>query len=127
MPINLQSQISGQAPSVPELRPVVAVRPLAAVPTQALPPDGKPVPPEADTKKPVTESDVLRAVKSLNDHAQDLQRSLQFRVDEESGSIVVKVMDSQTNEVIRQIPSQEALDMANSLKMAEGLILHARA
>ncbi len=127
MPINLQSQISGQAPSAPEPRPVVALRQLGAVPRQALPPGGKSVPPEVEAKKPVTESDVFRAVKSLNDHAQDLQRSLQFRVDEESGSVVVKIMDAKTNEVIRQIPSQEALDMANSLRMAEGLLLHARA
>jgi len=127
MPINLQTQISGQAQPTPEPRSVVSPRQMAAVPRQALPPDGKSVPPEADAKKPVTENDVFRAVRSLNDHAQDLQRSLQFRVDEESGSVVVKIMDTKTNEVIRQIPSQEALDMANSLRMTEGLLLHARA
>lgn len=55
------------------------------------------------------------AVARMNDHIQNLQRNLQFTVDEESGKDVVTVVDSETDEVIRQIPSEEALELARRL------------
>ncbi|NOQ76680.1 MAG: hypothetical protein GQ475_02585 [Methylococcaceae bacterium] len=55
------------------------------------------------------------AVSQINDYVQNLQRNLQFTVDEESGKDVVTVIDSQSEEVIRQIPSEEALELARRL------------
>ncbi len=43
-------------------------------------------------------------------------RTLNFSVDEESGKPVVKVIDFETKEVIRQIPSEEVLTMAKAIK-----------
>lgn len=63
------------------------------------------------------------AISSLRSQVQSLQRSLQFSIDKDSGEVVVKIVDMQTREVIRQIPSQELLDLANSLKSMTGLIL----
>ncbi|NQY25775.1 MAG: flagellar protein FlaG [Piscirickettsiaceae bacterium] len=55
------------------------------------------------------------AVAQINDHVQNLQRSLLFTVDEESGKDVVTVLDSETDEVIRQYPSEEVLVIARQL------------
>jgi len=63
------------------------------------------------------------ALNKMTEHVQNLQRALQFSVDEESGETVVKVVDSETKEVIRQIPSEELLAIANRLRSTAGVLL----
>ena len=58
---------------------------------------------------------VESAVSKISDFVQSFQRDLQFTVDKESDRLVVKVVDSETQEVIRQIPSEETLRIAKSL------------
>lgn len=55
------------------------------------------------------------AVSQINDYVQNIQRSLQFTVDEESGRDVVTVLDTKTEEIIRQYPSEEVLAFARQL------------
>jgi flagellar protein FlaG len=64
-----------------------------------------------------------RIIKNIAAQVQSYQRSLQFSVDKDSGEVVVKIVDMTTKEVIRQIPSQEILDLANRLKSMTGLLL----
>ena len=98
----------------------------AAKPLQTLPEDGKPLPPAQED--PANE-ETLQAkklddvVQGLNERAQSLQRELQFSVDNDSGRIVIKVLDQQTEELIRQIPAEEALKFARMLKEGEQLEL----
>jgi flagellar protein FlaG len=47
-------------------------------------------------------------------------QSLQFSIDEDSKDIVVKVIDQSTKEVVRQIPTEEALEIAKSLDKMRG-------
>lgn len=54
-------------------------------------------------------------------------RSLQFKVDEDSGRNVVTVLDGDTGDVIRQIPSEELLDVINRLNEASGGLLDTKA
>ena len=64
--------------------------------------------------------DVSQAIQNLNDYAQNIQRQLQFSVDEDTGRTVIKVLDSETMETIRQIPSEEIMNLARALhKFAE--------
>jgi flagellar protein FlaG len=58
---------------------------------------------------------VDKAVEQLNDYVQTLQRDLRFSVDEELGRAIVHVVDSKTQEVIRQIPNETALRLARNL------------
>ncbi|MDT8310860.1 MAG: flagellar protein FlaG [Methylophaga sp.] len=53
-----------------------------------------------------------QAVSQINDYVQNVQRSLQFSIDEPSGRSVVTVIDKETEEVIRQIPIEEVLTIA---------------
>lgn len=55
------------------------------------------------------------AVAQINEYVQNNQRTLEFSVDEESGRDVVRVLDRQTDEVIRQIPSEEVLAIARNI------------
>lgn len=68
-----------------------------------------------------------KVVKNLNEFVQVIQRKLQFSVDEDSGKTVVKVIDSETDQVIRQIPSEEILEMQNRLGEMNGLLFQTRA
>ena len=58
---------------------------------------------------------VASAVARLNDYVQKVQRNLEFSVDEQAGVYVVKVIDRSSREVVRQIPSEEALELARKL------------
>jgi flagellar protein FlaG len=63
------------------------------------------------------------AVSQLNDFVQNVQRDLQFEVDNEMGQTIVKVVDQQTQEVIRQIPDEVAMRLAENLQQDEPLTL----
>lgn len=58
--------------------------------------------------------EVATAVIKISEYVQNLQRDLQFNIDKESGRVVVRVIDSETDELIRQIPSEEVLALAKS-------------
>jgi flagellar protein FlaG len=60
------------------------------------------------------------AVSDINDYIQNVQRSLQFTVDEASGKDVVTVLDKETEEIIRQFPSDEVLAIARQLAEQTG-------
>ena len=60
---------------------------------------------------------LTQALGSLSGYVQNLQRNLEFSIDEDSGRTVVRIVDPQTQEVIRQIPDGHVLAMA---KRAEG-------
>ena len=64
-----------------------------------------------------------QAVSQLNDFVQNVQRDLQFEVDNDMGQTIVKVVDQQTQEVIRQIPDEVALRLAEKLQQDEPLTL----
>jgi flagellar protein FlaG len=56
------------------------------------------------------------AVSRLNKASQDKTQGLEFSIDNDSKRTVVKVIDQTTKEVLRQIPTQEALEIAKALE-----------
>ena len=70
----------------------------------------------AQAKTPAySENDLQQAVKKLNDYVQTTNRSIQFSVDHDSGTLVTKVVDSETDKVIWQMPTEETIKLAQSL------------
>jgi flagellar protein FlaG len=67
------------------------------------------------------------AVSSIQEFAQSIQRNLNFSLDDSTGRVVVKVTDSVSGEVIRQIPSEDALRLAESLDEVRSLLFKAEA
>jgi flagellar protein FlaG len=57
-----------------------------------------------------------KAVSDISAYVQTLQRDLQFRIDTDLGQTIVSVVDSETKEVIRQIPSEDVLERARFLE-----------
>ena len=56
------------------------------------------------------------AVSKLNDYVQNIQRTLSFSVEERTGKTVVQVYDSETEELIRQIPAEETIKLAAKIE-----------
>ncbi|WP_243691947.1 flagellar protein FlaG [Shewanella fodinae] len=56
-----------------------------------------------------------------------MRKGLQFRVDEQDGMPVVSVIDVDSGDLIRQIPSQEALDLAEKMSEIAGLLMKTEA
>jgi len=68
------------------------------------------------------------AIAKINNYVQQLQRDLQFSVDDDSGRTVIKVIDSNSKEVIRQIPEEVILQVAQSIEASlEGSLLEVEA
>ncbi|MES2049020.1 MAG: flagellar protein FlaG [Pseudomonadota bacterium] len=82
------------------------------------------VPPAA---RATSAEEVNRAVKSINQAIQVISQNLEFSVDTEAKEVVVKVIDQQTKQVLRQIPTEEALDIAKSLDKLQGLLIRQQA
>jgi flagellar protein FlaG len=102
------------APSSPE--PVAAAKPTPSAQTVS----------KAEQLKEQNEAEreeLSAAVSQLNDYVQNVQRDLQFEVDNDLGQTIVKVVDQQTQEVIRQIPDEVAVRLAENLQQDEPLTL----
>lgn len=71
----------------------------------------------------VSDAFIKRAIDKANKTFEIQNRSLRFKIHERTNEIIVKVVDSETEEVIREIPPEKLLDMfANMLELA-GLIV----
>ena len=67
--------------------------------------------------------DVKQAVSEINKAMQFMSRELEFSVDTDSNRTIVKVIDQQTREVIRQMPTKEARELGKALEKAQGLLI----
>ncbi len=63
----------------------------------------------------VTKEDITQAVSHLKEYVQHMKRDMDFSVDKVTGRFIVKVYDSETKELIRQIPSEEMLAISRHL------------
>ncbi|MDH3634237.1 MAG: flagellar protein FlaG [Gammaproteobacteria bacterium] len=92
----------------------VATTDVASLPDnggQALPINGKEQPPQA-----ANTAEVRQAVSEINEIVQSVQRDLSFNMDEGSGKYVIRVVDTESGELIRQIPTEEVLAIASQLR-----------
>ncbi|PSU38832.1 flagellar protein FlaG [Photobacterium phosphoreum] len=96
-----------------------------------LPPSGKPLPlitaltdvddvnhPLDDnplnsfTPDPIAEQERIKQIEQV---LQQVNRSLQFHVDDDSGEHIATIVDKTSGEVIRQVPAQELLELNQNL------------
>ncbi|MEZ8185134.1 flagellar protein FlaG [Shewanella sp. 5S214] len=71
----------------------------------------------------VDAEELNQAVNDIAASMNVMQKGLAFNIDEESGIQVVKVIDVKTGDLIRQIPNEEALDIAKKLNEVTGLLM----
>ncbi|WP_350298148.1 flagellar protein FlaG [Pseudomonas putida] len=81
----------------------------------------------ASDNQPHSREELEKAVGEIRDFVQSSQRQLDFSIDDSTGRIVVKVIATQSGEVIRQLPSEAALKLAQSLSEASSLLFDGQA
>ena len=130
MPIDTLNNLKGSSVTVNtdiQPRPKSVTNPTPD-PVSAADPGAAPLPQKAvqaasasasvrpqNERGPSSPDPLQQAVERVQEQVQTVRRDLQFNVDEESGKTVIKVMDSQTGETIRQIPSEEMLEISRAL------------
>lgn len=73
--------------------------------------------PASDT---ASKEQLREAMSKVSSYMQNVQRNLNFSIDESTGQTVVKVIDAESEEVIRQFPSEEMLALARHLSEMNG-------
>lgn len=75
---------------------------------------------------PVSEQVVLDAIERVNKVLAGSNRKFEISIHEKTNEIMVKVIDSDTNELIREIPPEKILDMIAKMWEMAGLIVDER-
>ncbi|MGI5838051.1 MAG: flagellar protein FlaG [bacterium] len=72
---------------------------------------------------PVSERIVIEAIEKANRAIQGVRTQLEFSVHEKTGEIMVKVKNSDSGEVIREIPPEKILDLVANIWEMLGIIV----
>lgn len=84
--------------------------------------------PKQAVEQQVSAAELKNAVDGINKTFKQASRNLEFSVDAETSKSVVKVVDTETGDTIRQFPSKEALAIFHSIdKIQQGLLLKQKA
>jgi len=73
--------------------------------------------------KNIAQDDVLQAVKQANKALEGTNRRFEYSVHEQTKTLMIKVINSDTDEVIREIPPEKILDLIAKLWELAGLIV----
>lgn len=111
---------------------IQAIRDHAAV---AAVQHGAPSPPApSSTPAPATSpasaaspGELAQAVKHINQAIKSISPGIEFSIDEDVHTTVVKVVDVNTKEVLRQMPSAETLQIARTIDKLQGLLIKQQA
>ncbi|MCG7530120.1 flagellar protein FlaG [Psychrobium sp. MM17-31] len=79
------------------------------------------------TNQDVSKEQLEVLAEKLQEFVSSLNKGLQFSVHEESGRDVIKVIDRESDEVVRQYPSEEVLELVAKLSDAAGNFINSQA
>lgn len=80
---------------------------------------------ESEEKQATLNDVVAKTASELNTKMQSIERDLQFNVDETNGDTIITVLDTQTKEVVRQIPTEEVLAIRENIESLKGILFSA--
>lgn len=78
-----------------------------------------PAPVEVELPEQRSAQEIAQATQNLSDYIQSVSRSLQISVDGDLGTTVIRVLDTETEELVRQIPAEEILQIARFLEQQQ--------
>lgn len=67
--------------------------------------------------------EVIQAIEKANKHIRSYDRKLEFSIHEATKKIMVKVINTEDDSIIREIPSEKVLDMVAHLWEVAGLLV----
>ena len=116
MPQKTTSQPVISASAGNEAHSTVTTRP--SMTTQQSPVQEKP-----DANQVENEDLLKKSIESVKEYVNPYNSNLEFSIDKETNQLIVKVVDKNTKEVIRQMPSEEMINLAKSLDSLKGLLI----
>ncbi len=81
---------------------------------------------EVVTNQPLTTKQLEKVAQQLQDFVGDLNRNIEFSVDEDSGRDVIKVIDKDSGDLLKQYPSEEVLTLVAKLSDMVGGFVDAK-
>mgnify|MGYP001162270386 FL=1 len=72
----------------------------------------------------ISQTDITNLVASVNEYVKTFSTKVSFGYDYENERQVILVKDSETGEIIRQIPPREMLNLLKQLEEISGIIYH---
>ncbi len=79
-----------------------------------------------ETTRPTREA-VEQAASRIEKFVKSVGRSMDFSVDNSTGRSILRVVDPQSGEVIRQLPPEETLRVAKAVEYMQSMLVHQRA
>ena len=68
-----------------------------------------------------------QAAKEINDFLKSASAGIEFQVDKQSERVIVRVVDTETKQLIRQVPTEEMVAISHALDRMTGLLLAQKA
>jgi flagellar protein FlaG len=81
---------------------------------------------ETEVNQPLTPKQLEKVAQQLQDFVGDLNRNIEFSVDEDSGRDVIKVIDKDSGDLLKQYPSEEVLTLVSKLSDMVGGFVDAK-
>lgn len=119
--------ITGSSPPISSATSSAQEITAKALPRQAPPPLVNTQSEEEKQTFQFSREDLLTAAQAANEFISHVNDNLQFSVDDDTGKTIIKVVDSTTNEVIKQIPSEEMIAIAKAMDKLKGLLIQQKA
>lgn len=77
----------------------------------------------AEERAAEREHEVIQAIEKANKHIRTYDRRLEFSIHESTKQIMVKVINTEDDSIIREIPSEKVLDMVAHLWEVAGILV----
>ncbi|HEU4485450.1 MAG TPA: flagellar protein FlaG [Povalibacter sp.] len=112
-------------PAAPTTAVAVLATPAHAAGAKLAPDSVAAAPVEQLTQSPPPDMSaaVKAAAAQIDSYLQSVGREVEYRIDEETGRTVITVRAKSTGEVIRQIPNEEVLQLAQHFQSGSGVVL----
>ena len=75
---------------------------------------------EHESKNQISSEQLKLVAQKLQDFVGEMNKGLEFSVDKDSGRDVIKVIDKNSGDLIKQYPTEEVLDLVAKLSEATG-------
>lgn len=101
--------------------------PGASAATAAGSPPSAPVHPVAQPQPPASAEATQHAAARINEFLKSSAANVEFTVDASSDQVIVRVVDTETRQLIRQMPTEETLAISRALDRLSGLLMAQKA
>lgn len=109
------------APTSSKAQPDVKAEQMAKVSPEAV--DNETIA-QKISEQPLDKSQLEKVAQQLQEFVSQMNRAVRFEVDEDSGRDVLKVIDKDSGDLLKQYPSEEVLEMVARLSEATGALVN---